>query len=144
MYGLPSMSDPDAIYDDAVVSCIVVKQMGNGDVRVEGDLHFKKYALDVLTAARAAVIRHHERPQIFPPIAPHVFGENEVAAEIQIKCRRNGSMSTGGAINDKASALRMIDLASDAVRDYYRKIEGGEAAAIPAKDTGLLNGKLLS
>lgn len=68
---------------------------------------------------------------------PDNIFDDDVIAEIQIKVRRNGSMSTGGDINNLAYAISMLDNAKDAVRQHHARMASGAKIIIPSKDVGL-------
>ena len=63
--------------------------------------------------------------------------DDDVIAEIQIKVRRNGSMSTGGAINNLEYALAMLENAKDAVRQYHGRMASGQKLITPSYDVSL-------
>ena len=126
--------DPDDLYDDATIFAINIEVFGDGCMKVSGDIHDKKYALACIDEAKAAVIRHHKKPGIFPPTPPTFLKPTDIAQAIQIKVRRNGSMSTGGSINDRTLALLILDHARDSVIAHHNKLHGG-SVVIPATDT---------
>ena len=66
---------------------------------------------------------------------PDALYDDEVVCEIQIKVRRNGSMSVGGAINNKAYALAMLDAAKDSVIQHHNRIASGSRVIIPLADS---------
>lgn len=68
---------------------------------------------------------------------PDNFYDDDVIAEIQIKIRRNGSMSTSGAINNLNYALAMLDNAKDAVRQYHGRMAAGSKIIVPSKDVSV-------
>ena len=63
--------------------------------------------------------------------------DDDVIAEIQIKVRRNGTMSTGGAINNLEYALAMLDNAKDAVRRHHGRMASGQRVIVPPQDVSL-------
>jgi len=131
--------DPDNLYDDAVVFEIDIKVMGDGSMKVSGDINDKQYALACIEEAKNTVIRHHLKPQIFIPTPDKIYRMDEITYAIQIKCRRNGSMSTGGSINDKKNALSILDHARTAVIEYHRKLETGGTVNIPTNQTDFIS-----
>jgi len=136
-------TDPDAIYDDATVFFINIEVFGSGALKVSGHVHDKAYALACIDAAKAAVIRHHEKPQIFIEPPPAFLKPDEVAHAIQIKVRRNGNMSTGGSISNKPLALLILDHARDAVAAQHNEIVDGAGVLIPRHDTEFSDAQLL-
>ena len=64
-----------------------------------------------------------------------LHGDTKVAV-IEIACRRNGSMSIAGSINDLPYALAMLDNARDSlVAHHARQTQRGASQMItPAKD----------
>jgi hypothetical protein len=127
--------DPDDLYGDEVLTFITIEVYGDGSLKVFGDIHFKQYALDVIDAAKKSIIGQTNRPELIlprPPIKP-----NEITDQIQIKCRRNGNMSTGGSITDKVRALKVLENAREAITQYHNEIERGKTISIPGKDTDL-------
>ena len=65
-------------------------------------------------------------------IDPDDLYGDAVVAILEIKVRRNGSMSVAGSINDESYAIAMLDAAKDSVRSYNKRHR--EALIIPAKD----------
>ena len=67
-----------------------------------------------------------------------LYGD-EVTEVIEIKVRRNGSMSVAGCINNLQYALAMLDNAKDAVRRHHLRMNDRHDVGliIPPQDTGL-------
>lgn len=66
-----------------------------------------------------------------------LYGEEPVAV-LEIKVRRNGSMSVAGSINNEKYALAMLDAAKDSVRNHNaRNRVTGAGLIIPANETPL-------
>jgi hypothetical protein len=65
-------------------------------------------------------------------------GEQIVAA-LEIKVRRNGSMSVAGCIDHLPYALAMLDNAKESIRNYHarKRLQSKGEVIIPAKDTGI-------
>lgn len=129
--------DPDALYDDETVFQVNIEVMGDGVLKTSGDLFDKAYALACIDEARATIARQHERPSIFVPHAELVLKPTDVMYAIQIKVRRNGNMSVGGTISDKALALKILDNGRDAVSAYHNRISNGATVVVPSYDTGI-------
>ena len=129
--------DPDELYDDATIFLVNIEVFADGCLKVSGDIHDKTYALACIDAAKASVSRQHERPQIFLPTPVALMKPTDIVHAIQIKVRRNGNMSTGGSINDKALALSILDHARDAIAAQHNRIHDGEGVVIPTHDTEL-------
>lgn len=128
--------DPDALYDDETVFQVNIEVMGDGVLKTSGDLFDKAYALACIDEAIATIKRQHERPSIF--IAEMgVVRPDEVMYAIQIKVRRNGNMSVGGTISDKALALQILGNGRDAVSAYHNRISNGATVVVPSYDTGI-------
>lgn len=68
-----------------------------------------------------------------------LYGEQTVFL-LEIRCRRNGSMSVAGNINDEAYALSVLDKAKQTVKDHHARqtLRAGSPYIIPPKDSGLL------
>ncbi len=56
---------------------------------------------------------------------------------LEIRVRRNGSMSVAGDINSLEYALSVLDAAKQTVKDHHarRAMAGGSAVIVPAHDT---------
>lgn len=67
-----------------------------------------------------------------------LYGDQTVAV-IEVRVRRNGSMSVAGSINDEAYAVAMLQHAIDSVRDHNARKRLGERGGllIAPKDTGI-------
>lgn len=63
-----------------------------------------------------------------------------VVAFLEIKLRRNGSMSVAGSITDEVYALHLLDTARATVRGYHAQRALGHRSAliVPAHDTSLV------
>ena len=66
-----------------------------------------------------------------------------VIAEIQIKVRRNGAMSTGGDIHNLEYALAMLDNARDAVLRFHSRMAADSHVMVPAQDVDLPERKII-
>lgn len=53
--------DPDALYDDAIVTVLKISVRRNGSLSVEGSIDDERYALAMLDHAKDAVRNHHAR-----------------------------------------------------------------------------------
>ena len=129
--------DPDDLYDDATVFRVNIEVMGDGVLKTSGDLYDKAYALACIDEAKATIKRQHEKPSIFHAEKPTVVKPDDIVYAIQIKVRRNGNMSVGGTINDKALALQILDNGRDAVAAHHNKIGSGATVYVPSRDTGI-------
>lgn len=65
-----------------------------------------------------------------------LYGDETVAV-IEVRVRRNGSMSVAGSINDEAYAIAMLQHAIDSVRDHNAMKRINTGHLIMPKDTGL-------
>jgi hypothetical protein len=63
-----------------------------------------------------------------------------IVCQITIACRRNGTMSVSGHINDEAYAMAMLDTAKQSLKSHHDKIRMGQRGGmiIPAHDTALV------
>lgn len=63
-----------------------------------------------------------------------------VVASIEIKLRRNGSMSVGGSITDETYARYLLDTARDTLTNYHiqRRLGNRSQIIVPAHDTALV------
>lgn len=53
--------DPDALYDDAIITVLKIAVRRNGSLSVEGSIDDERYALALLDHAKDAVRNHHVR-----------------------------------------------------------------------------------
>jgi hypothetical protein len=53
---------------------------------------------------------------------------------LEIRVRRNGSMSVGGNINDKNYALKVLDNARDTIQSYHARRHQNSTLIIPHQD----------
>ena len=70
---------------------------------------------------------------------PDALYDDRPIARIEICCRRNGSMSVSGSIEDLSYALAMLENAKDSVRAYHGRRQASKAASIiiPRSDVGM-------
>jgi hypothetical protein len=71
---------------------------------------------------------------------PDNLYDDDIVAVLELKCRRNGSMSVAGCINDEAYAMAMLDNARDTIKRHNAKskLNSGASLIIPAYDTGMM------
>lgn len=68
-----------------------------------------------------------------------LYGDT-VVATIEIKLRRNGSMSVGGSITDEVYARYLLDTARETLTNYHlqRRMGNTSQLVVPAHDTALV------
>jgi hypothetical protein len=59
--------------------------------------------------------------------------DDDVIAEIRIRCRRDGAMSVAGDIQDKMYALAMLDSARECIENHHQRQQfmDGKSVMIP-------------
>lgn len=63
-----------------------------------------------------------------------------VVCVLELKVRRNGSMSVGGSITDEVYTLALLDTARDIIKSYHARRRSGfvSSLVVPAHDTALV------
>ena len=130
--------NPDDV-DDGIVSALNIRVHLDGSLCVEGEIGNKSLALGMIDEAAAAIKSHHakSRFQDMPVIIDVDAEPDSVIAFIELKFRKNGSLSTGGTIYNLPYALAILSNAAQSVRDYHNRLEAGRSILTPSYDVTL-------
>lgn len=70
---------------------------------------------------------------------PDALFDDTIVAVLEIKCRRDGSMSVAGCIDNQLYALAMLDNAKDAVKRHHLRMNAGKQIITPHYDSPMLD-----